>query len=108
MTTGSGTGGCSPSFSGKRERVNMRATPAAPKLMRAPSAYVSWGSSIRFFTSDRGGNQITIRHRLRVDQSHQRVAEQVGVFTVVVAEGHLVQIGRQVLDAQVVVRTDHR
>jgi hypothetical protein len=54
-----------------------------------------------------GVNQIAVRQRLPLYQTQNRVSEQVWVLPVVEAERELVQIGVQVLDGELVVRTDY-
>jgi len=49
------------------------------------------------------GDQLLIPQGVRFDQSAQRVPEQVRVLAVFEAEGHLFQVGRQVLLADLVV-----
>ena len=53
-------------------------------------------------------DQTFVGQRLRFNQSQDRVAEQECVAPVVPAERSFVQVGRKMLDGELVVRADHR
>src|ERR1700682_4411 len=78
------------------------------------SLLASWGSvAIRTGTPSYLGTldrlrQLLVGQCLGFQEPQNSVAEQERVFSIVEAEGHLIEIGGQRLDAELVVRTDDR